>query len=144
MSNINNTKVQYGIFIHDALKAGLHIDLRMQYPNKNKLASWALPKAMFPEKTGISLLAVKTDDHDMKQLNKTNVNIPVGNYGAGKLKLEQRGHCIVHKWTDDTIIFEINDGKINGKFVLVKRKGKNKKSVNSKHLHALWYIFKID
>ena len=103
------------LHLHEAKRAGRHYDLRIQYPNKNKLASWALPKAEVPKTTKDRFLAVQTFDHDIEWLNKQG-EIPQGEYGAGTVKIVQKGQCEIVRWTKDTITFIVRSGKpLNGK-----------------------------
>lgn len=104
---------------HDALKAGRHYDLRIKYFYKNKLASWALPKAKIPKQVSKSVLAIRTNDHDTKWL-KFSGKIPEGNYGAGKIKIVQSGQLQILKWGPKQIIFIASGSPLNGKYSMIK------------------------
>ena len=82
-------KQPYVIDYHEAHRAGIHFDFRIKYPHKDKLMSWALPKARFPE-VGEKLLAVQTPDHEMDWLSWQG-EIPKGEYGGGKVTIYQSG-----------------------------------------------------
>jgi hypothetical protein len=109
---------KYVIHQHNALRAGKHYDLRIQYKNKNALASFALPKAKFPEK-GERLLVVRTPDHAIDEWLGPHDPIPEGEYGAGTFDLIQIGDMFVYGWSSRLITFSI-DGKISGKFTIIK------------------------
>src|SRR5207248_11773280 len=72
----------------------LHWDFRLE--RDGVLVSWALPKGVPPDpKT--NHLAVPTEDHPMSYIDFAG-EIPKGNYGAGTVKLWDRGTYECHKW----------------------------------------------
>jgi bifunctional non-homologous end joining protein LigD len=116
--------VDYVLHLHVAQRAGEHYDLRIKYPKKKKLASWALPKAKIP-KEGERYLAIKTDDHDMYWL-KFSGEIAEGSYGAGTIKIEQSGKLEVDHWTTGSIVFTVTGNTMNGQYALIRIKPKVK------------------
>lgn len=111
---------------HDAQTAGLHYDLRITIPNRDTLASFALPKHEVPRKPGDKLLAVRTNDHGRMWLNIDHMIIPKGDYGEGVVKTAQRGVCEIEGWSNNYITFHIKaDDKdlLNGRYALIKFKG---------------------
>lgn len=114
---------------HSAKHAGNHYDLRLKYPTRNKLASWALTKHSIPKRTSEKVLAVKTQDHDMSWL-KFQGKIPEGSFGAGTVKIVQRGQAEILTWTRDLISFKVNGSVMNGKYNLVKMKKSTGKQEN--------------
>src|SRR3989338_3947224 len=77
-------KLVYAIQEHWATRH--HHDLRLEY--KGVLLSWALPKG--PPKGKEKRLAVQTEDHP-KDYAKFHGKIPEGQYGAGTVKIWDRG-----------------------------------------------------
>lgn len=111
-------KVPYVIHKHNAFRAGLHYDLRIKYLDKNKLASFAVPKDKFPKGPGSKSIAIKVPDHGMAWLNKDNVEIPKGEYGGGFIKTVQKGMASVLFWTDKVIVFEVKGSIADGRYYM--------------------------
>ena len=129
--------VPYVIHEHDADKAGKHFDLRLKIPNKNLLESWALPKAKFPSKPGEKVLAIQGSPHGRYWLYMDNLDIPEGEYGAGHIKIVQKGLCSIEGWNNDKYItFNIKGQIANGRFSLIKIKDKENRQEN------LWILVK--
>jgi bifunctional non-homologous end joining protein LigD len=114
----------YVIHKHNAKHAGLHFDFRIKYPNKNLLASWALPKATFPQKPGEKFLAIKVNDHGRYWLNVDSMDIPEGEHGHGHLDAVQKGIAEVEGWGPNYVTFNIKGKIATGRFSLIKIKPK--------------------
>lgn len=101
----------------------LHYDLRLE--KQGVLKSWAVPKGI-PQNIGDKRLAVQTEDHPL-EYQKFEGTIPKGQYGAGTVKIWDRGYYELKLWQDDKIEFLLNGEKLYGNYVLVKLKkaGKN-------------------
>lgn len=108
----------YVIQEHNAKKAGKHYDLRIKYPTKKYLASWALPKTRVPTKSGEKVLAVRTSDHDMMWL-KWQGTIPTGQGGAGTVDVVQSGILELLSWSSRLISFRVEGPILNGKYALI-------------------------
>lgn len=112
---------------HDAKTAGLHWDFRVSIPNRDLLASFAIPKARIPQKPGDKVLLVRTSDHGRYWLNIENMTIPDGEYGAGEITTLQKGVCEIEGWSNNHITFVIHGDKnieyFNGRYALIKFKG---------------------
>jgi len=104
---------------HEAIKAGTHYDLRIRYPHKNKLASWAIPKARIPKSSNDRTLAIQTQDHDISWL-KFSGEIPEGSYGHGFVHIIQKGECEIIQWTDKVISFDVKGQYMDGRFHLIR------------------------
>jgi DNA ligase D-like protein (predicted 3'-phosphoesterase) len=96
----------------------LHHDLRLEF--EGVLKSWAIPKDPL-EANKRKLLAVQVEDHPLDYAKFEGV-IPEGNYGAGKVKIWDRGTFELINKKENKIIFKINGKKLKGNFVLVKFK----------------------
>lgn len=96
----------------------LHWDLRLEI---NKvLKSWAIPKEP-PLESGIKRLAVETEDHPLEYANFEGI-ISEGLYGAGIVKIWDRGSFKPEKIDENEIIIEIFGEKLKGRYVLIRTK----------------------
>jgi bifunctional non-homologous end joining protein LigD len=99
----------------------MHWDLRLEY--EGTLASWAVPKGI-PTDPKRNNLAVRTEDHPLEYLD-FHGEIPAGHYGAGTMKIFDRGTYDVHKWRDAEVMVTFHGERVRGKYVLFKTGGKN-------------------
>ena len=106
----------------------LHYDLRLEMGGV--LKSWAVPK--WPPKTiGQKHLAVLTEDHPMEYA-KFEGTIPKGEYGAGKVKIWDKGtyenvksDSMKKCFKDGVIEFKANGKRLKGAYALVHFRDKN-------------------
>lgn len=105
----------------------LHYDFRLEM--KGVLKSWAVPKGV--PTSGEKRLAIQTEDHPVEYA-KFSGTIPEGLYGAGIVKIWDKGKYIPESVHKDKIVFELRGKKLKGMYVLVKTKF-SKKS---------WLLFK--
>ena len=96
----------------------LHYDLRLE--RDGVLKSWAVPKGI-PGKSGDRRLAVQVEDHPL-EYGKFEGTIPEGQYGAGTVKLWDKGLYESIAWEENKIEFIIKGEKMTGRYVLVKFK----------------------
>lgn len=96
----------------------LHYDFRVA--KDGVLKSWAVPKGI-PQEPGTRRLAVQTEDHPVEYSEFEGV-IPEGQYGAGIVKLWDRGFYEVKLWTEDKIEFRLNGTKLSGMYALIRPK----------------------
>ncbi|VVB84207.1 DNA ligase [uncultured archaeon] len=115
--------------IHEHHARRLHFDLRLE--KDGVLKSWAVPKGP-PEKSSDRRLAVQVEDHPL-EYGKFEGTIPEGQYGAGTVKIWDRGFYEPIVWKDDKIEFLIKGEKMDGRYVLVKFKKAQKNN---------WLFFK--
>jgi len=101
----------------------LHFDLRLE--KEETLKSWAVPKGI-PEEIGQKRLAVETEDHPL-EYRTFEGTIPPGQYGAGTVKIWDKGVYETKVWKEDIIEFTLKGEKLHGKYVLTKlKKAENK------------------
>ncbi|MDO8467475.1 MAG: DNA polymerase ligase N-terminal domain-containing protein [Nanoarchaeota archaeon] len=120
---ISKGKLKYSIQEHHA--KNLHFDLRLEH--EGVLKSWAIPKIPDAVNDGkTKRLAIETEDHPYSYWNFKGF-IPEGNYGAGTVKIWDKGTYIPEKFSDKEIIIDISGRKLKGKYVLIKTNfgGKN-------------------
>jgi DNA ligase D-like protein (predicted 3'-phosphoesterase) len=112
---------------HDASR--LHYDLRLEIGGV--LRSWAVPKEP-PEKEGVKRLAIQTEDHPLEYADFEGT-IPEGMYGAGTVRIWDRGEFRLEEEMSDRLLFELKGKRLIGKYALIKTKFKGKDS---------WLFFK--
>jgi bifunctional non-homologous end joining protein LigD len=97
----------------------LHWDLRLEH--EGVLASWAVPRGI-PPGPERNHLAVRTEDHPLEYL-EFHGEIPAGQYGAGTMKIWDRGTFDVHKFRDDEVMVTLHGERVRGRYVLFRTKG---------------------
>jgi DNA ligase D-like protein (predicted ligase)/DNA ligase D-like protein (predicted 3'-phosphoesterase) len=107
----------------------LHWDLRLE--REGVLKSWAVPKKP-PEKPGERRLAVQVEDHPL-DYGKFEGVIPEGEYGAGVVKIWDKGVYEPVKWTDEKIEFILHGGRLSGQYELIRFRKAGEKE---------WLLFK--
>jgi len=102
----------------------LHYDLRLE--KDGVLKSWAVPKGI-PETTKERRLAVETEDHPYEYAGFQG-EIPKGQYGAGTVKIWDKGFYTAKLWENDKIEVTLNGERLHGRYVLVRlKKAEDKK-----------------
>ena len=96
----------------------LHYDLRLE--KEGVLKSWAMPKGI-PTRPGEKRLAVETEDHPL-EYSQFEGTIPEGHYGAGTVKIWDKGEYETKLWSEDKIEFFAVGERLNGRYVLVRLK----------------------
>ena len=99
---------------HDATR--LHYDLRLE--EGGVLVSWAVPRGL-PTKPGDRRLAVHTEDHPL-DYGGFQGWIPEGHYGAGEVRIFDRGTYEPLEWTDEKVSFRLHGTRHRGEYHLVK------------------------
>ena len=120
--------------IHEHHATHLHWDLRLEM--QGVLKSWALPKEPAKSKN-IKRLAIQTEDHDLSYKDFEGT-IPEGMYGAGKVKIWDKGTYILDSKKSEKIVFHLHGKNLKGKYVLLKTKfGKEKNK------GKYWLFFRV-
>ncbi len=112
---------------HDATR--LHYDLRLEMGGV--LRSWAVPKEP-PVKEGTKRLAIQTEDHPIEYADFEGT-IPEGMYGAGTVRIWDKGEFILESEKDNELLFELRGRKLTGRYALIKTRFRGKDS---------WLFFK--
>jgi bifunctional non-homologous end joining protein LigD len=99
---------------HDATR--LHYDLRLEHDGV--LASWAVPRGL-PTNPDDKRLAVHTEDHPI-EYGSFEGWIPEGQYGAGEVRMFDRGRYEALEWKDDKVTFRLEGSRHRGEYHLVK------------------------
>ncbi|MCX9015216.1 MAG: 3'-phosphoesterase [Candidatus Methanoperedens sp.] len=107
----------------------LHFDLRLEIGGV--LKSWAVPKEP-PQEVGVKRLAIQTEDHPVEYAGFEGT-IPEGMYGAGSVRIWDRGEFVPEKIDGKEMLFELRGSRLSGRYALIKTKFKRKDS---------WLFFK--
>lgn len=99
----------------------LHWDFRLELDGV--LKSWAVPKGP-PEEPGLRRLAVEVEDHPVDYITFEST-IPKGEYGAGSVKIWDKGTFKLKRRTGDIYEFWLKGKRLKGKYALVRFKEKN-------------------
>lgn len=106
----------YVIQEHHARK--LHWDLRLEMDGA--LRSWVLAKEP-PTEKAIKRLAIPTADHALGYADFEGI-IPEGSYGAGKVRIWDKGSYELEEKDKKKIVFRINGKRLKGRYCLVNFK----------------------
>jgi bifunctional non-homologous end joining protein LigD len=96
--------------------AGLHYDFRLELGGM--LRSWAVPKGP-PLQSGERRLAVEVEDHPVDYLGFEGT-IPPGQYGAGTVRIWDRGTFKLEALNPDELKFVLHGQKLHGPYALVR------------------------
>jgi DNA ligase D-like protein (predicted ligase)/DNA ligase D-like protein (predicted 3'-phosphoesterase) len=110
--------------IHEHHARRLHFDLRLE--KDGVLKSWAVPKGP-PQISGDKRLAVQVEDHPL-EYGKFEGTIPEGQYGAGTVKIWDKGQYESIVWGENKIEILMKGEKLEGRYVLVKFKKAGEKN----------------
>ena len=106
----------------------LHWDFRLELDGV--LKSWAVPRGP-PEEPGIRRLAVEVEDHPVDYITFEG-SIPKGEYGAGTVKIWDKGKFELKRRTKDIYEFWLKGKRLVGKYTLVRFKERNWLMLKSK------------
>jgi bifunctional non-homologous end joining protein LigD len=121
---------RYVIQEHHATR--LHWDLRLEHDGV--AVSWAIPNGL-PEAPKENRLAVRTEDHPLEYLDFEG-DIPKGEYGAGKMRIWDRGTYEVLKWEPRKVEVRFHGERLQARYALFPLdKGENPKD---------WMIHRMD
>ena len=99
----------------------MHWDLRLEHAGT--LASWAVPRGIPPDPAR-NHLAVRTEDHPLEYL-EFHGEIPEGSYGAGTMRILDRGTYEAHKFRDDEVMVTFHGERVRGRYVLFRTGERN-------------------
>jgi bifunctional non-homologous end joining protein LigD len=99
----------------------MHWDLRLEH--EGTLVSWAVPRGI-PRDPQRNNLAVRTEDHPLEYLDFEG-DIPEGNYGAGTMRIYDRGTYALHKFRDAEVMVTFHGERVRGRYVLFRTDEKN-------------------
>ncbi|HWC09113.1 MAG TPA: non-homologous end-joining DNA ligase, partial [Solirubrobacterales bacterium] len=108
----------------------LHWDLRLEHDGV--AASWAIPNGI-PDDPAENRKAIHTEDHPLEYLEFEG-EIPAGEYGAGTMKIWDRGTYQLEKWEPGKVMLSFEGERLSGRYALF-RAGQADKD---------WMIHRID
>jgi bifunctional non-homologous end joining protein LigD len=108
----------------------LHWDLRLE--RDGVAVSWAIPNSV-PDDPSENRLAIHTEDHPLEYLDFEG-EIPAGQYGAGTVRIWDRGTYECEKWEESKVMVRFDGERLSGRYALF-RTGKSEKD---------WMIHRID
>lgn len=94
----------------------VHWDLRLEMGFT--LKSWAVTKKP-ALKPGTKRLAVPTEDHSLDYIDFEGM-LPEGRYGAGMVKIWDKGTYDLVEKTPDKIVVDFHGKKLKGKYALIR------------------------
>jgi len=107
---------------HDAEVAGKHYDLRIQHPDTEIGASWAIPKAKLPG-PGEKVLAVRQGDHRTSYFSFQG-HIHEG-YGKGQVSIAHKGPVEIIESRPNMVRFGLYQTRTPQEYLLRQTKGKS-------------------
>ena len=96
--------------VHEHHARSLHWDLRLE--RDGVLASWAVPKGIPPDPKK-NHLAVHVEDHPIDYIDFEG-DIPEGKYGAGTMRIWDRGTYETEKFRDDEVMITFHGERAAG------------------------------
>jgi bifunctional non-homologous end joining protein LigD len=100
--------------IHEHSARRMHWDLRLE--RGGVLVSWAIPKGM-PEEPGRNHIAPHTEDHPLDYLDFDG-EIPAGSYGAGTMRIWDRGSYECLKWEPRKVEVALHGERLDARYAL--------------------------
>ena len=113
---------QHRFVVHEHHARRLHYDFRLEL--NGVLASWAVPKGP-PLRTGVRRLAVRVEDHPVDYIDFEGT-IPEGQYGAGMVRIWDRGTYTLLKADADELKFVLHGDKLRGPYALIRLENRPK------------------
>src|SRR5437899_9259575 len=125
VTSSKNSRLRFMVQEHDATR--LHWDFRLELDGV--LKSWAVPKGP-PTEPGIKRLAVQVPDHPLSYFDFEGT-IPEGEYGAGTVKVWDKGTYILELREPRKYHVLLKGRKLKGDYRLINFKDRN------------WLIYKV-
>jgi bifunctional non-homologous end joining protein LigD len=104
--------------VHEHHARRLHYDFRLE--REGVLKSWAVPKGL-PEEPGEKRLAIEVEDHPL-EYGEFEGTIPEGQYGAGTVKIWDKGSYEPIVWNENMIEIFVKGDRLHGRYVLTRFK----------------------
>ena len=102
--------------VHEHHARRLHWDLRLE--RDGVLMSWAVPNGI-PEDPRENRKAIHVEDHPLSYIDFEG-DIPEGSYGAGRIRVWDRGTYECEKLRDDEVIVVFHGERLKGRYALFR------------------------
>jgi bifunctional non-homologous end joining protein LigD len=102
--------------VHEHHARRLHWDLRLE--RDGALMSWAIPNGI-PADPGANRKAIRVEDHPLEYLEFEG-EIPQGSYGAGEVRVWDRGSYEAEKLEEDEVIAVFHGERLRGRYALFR------------------------
>ncbi len=102
--------------LHEHFASHHHFDFRLEMDGVAK--SWAIPKNI-PEKKGEKKLAIQVSDHSIDYMDFEG-EIPKGMYGAGKVKIWDKGEYELITKSKKIIKLVLHGKRLKGTYALIR------------------------
>ncbi len=112
--------------VHEHHATRLHWDLRLEHDGA--LVSWAVPNGI-PQDPEHNRKAIHVEDHPLSYIDFEGT-IPAGNYGAGEVRVWDRGTYTCEKWETGKVVIVFQGERLNGRYALF-RAGKTRRTGSS-------------
>ena len=93
-----------------------HFDFRLE--RDGVFRSWVLRKPI-SRTSGVRRLAIQVEDHDLR-FGDFEGEIPQGQYGAGKIRIWDKGTFLASRWDADRITFRVKWRKLSGNYTFIR------------------------
>ena len=118
----NKSASMFVVQEHKAEKRGLHYDFRLEY--KNTLRSWAITGNSPPPIKAGRVSMVRVEDHSI-DWSKFEGTIPTGEYGAGTVKIWDKGTFTFRKDPIETKwSITMSGAKLKGDYTILQVRAK--------------------
>jgi bifunctional non-homologous end joining protein LigD len=105
--------------VHEHHARRLHWDLRLE--REGALMSWAVPNGI-PEDPSENRKAIHVEDHPLSYLDFEG-DIPQGSYGAGRIRVWDRGDYDLEKLKDGELIVVFHGERLRGRYAMFRTGG---------------------
>jgi DNA ligase D-like protein (predicted 3'-phosphoesterase) len=116
--SVQQSMTRKTFIVHEHQARTHHFDFRLE--KDGVLKSWAVPKGV-PEEPGTKRLAIQVEDHPL-EYGDFEGTIPQGQYGAGTVRIWDRGTYDLHEWIHAKIVFTLHGARLEGNYSLVRFK----------------------
>lgn len=124
--NVDPTAARPGpsFMVHQHHATRLHFDLRLEMMNGDVpvLVSWAVPKNL-PQRKGQRHLAIHVEDHPF-DYGGFSGTIPAGNYGAGEVRIFDRGTYEVLEQEPAKLTIQLSGERLKGIWHMIRTSGR--------------------
>ncbi len=112
--------------IHEHFAKNHHFDLRLEMDGV--LKSWAVPKGL-PDKKGDKRLAIEVEDHPIQYADFQG-KIPEGQYGAGEVRIWDKGTYSIIEKQPGKILVHLKGGRVDADYAIIVFRKEDQKNLH--------------